>query len=243
MKKIAYPFLLVLLITNSAAQSLSYKSESTIEGMPAMVVKMSKTSSTVYCKNNKTKTVTKTMSYTQTQITEEDKVTITNTSEPNCVLITKGDLQQDSLVNTMYVKDVKVTKSSETKKISGYTCTKTTILYKVANADAKGSSVESEMTVWCTQEIKLPQQENSLEITKQNALTKAMRSLDGFPVQTENVMKSNGMKTIVTVSDVSTKELDDSVFKIDSKACKKPMTIKEYNQYLLKQNRKPTGWL
>ena len=243
MKKISAFFLFLFLTKISTAQSLSYKSESTIEGMPAMVVKMSKTSSTVYCKNTKTKTVTKTMSYTQTQINEEDKVTIINTSEPTCVVITKTDLQEDSLVNTMYVQDVKITKSAETKKISGYTCTKTTITYKIANTDAKGSSFESEMIIWCTQEIKLPQQQNSLEITKQNALTKAMRSLDGFPIQTENIMKSNGMKTIVTVSDVSTKDLDDSVFKIDSKACKKPMSIKEYNQYLLKQNRKPTGWL
>ena len=55
------------------------------------------------------------MLFSQVQITETDKVTIFNSAETNCAIITKAELLEDSLENDVYATEVQIEKTNETK--------------------------------------------------------------------------------------------------------------------------------
>ena len=83
------------------------------------------------------------------------------------------------------------------------------------------------------------------ELMKKNALTVAIQSIEGFPMQIETLMKANGVKTIGTVTEINTKDIKESEFEVESKKCKKPMNLKEYKKYLLKkklESQRYTGY-
>ena len=246
MKKITTLVLLTFISSSVLAQSLFVKTESSVEGMPAMVAKLSKSSSTSFYKDNRVKTEIKTMMFSQVQITETDKVTIFNSAETNCAIITKAELLEDSLENDVYATEVQIEKTNETKKILGYDCVKTIIRYKVANTDSKVVGLESEMTFWTTTAVIIPKTKQPMpELMKKNALTVAIQSVEGFPMQIETWMKANGVKTIGTVTEINTKDIKESEFELDSKKCKKTMNLKEYKKYLLKkklESQRYTGY-
>jgi len=229
--------------TGLVAQSLYVKSETETKGLPAMVAKMSKSSSEVWMKPGKTKTKTKLMAYTQTQYSTSEGVTILNTADPKCVIISKQELAEDSILNNVYTTDVVVKKTQESRVILGYTCYKTIMTYKAANSEREGVKLTYEMLLWVCPDLKWGNaQAGGLESSKRNSLSVALQRLEGFVLHSETLVKENNMKVIVSTTAISEKSIPDSEFEVAASACKKFLNLKEYNAYLKKQNIKPTGW-
>ncbi|MES2678458.1 MAG: hypothetical protein V4635_01175 [Bacteroidota bacterium] len=229
MNRFSLLFVILFAVAFCSGQNFYFKTEVNIEGVPAMFAKMGKSTSDFYQKGNKIKTASTVMNATQEVISLEDQVTITNTHEPKCALITRAELVEDSLENDVKATDVSAEKTSETEKFLGYTCAKTIVRYKI-------DGFEHQSNYWCTKEINAPKPaKKPLEYTKRNSLFVVMQQLDGFPLKTETIMNFNGMKTISTVTEVNTKEIDDAVFEPLTGLCKKPMNMAAYKQELLRQ--------
>ncbi len=240
----SYLTLTVLLFYQlSFSQSLYVKTETEMEGLPAMIAKMSKSSTETWMKPGKSKTRTKLMTYTQTQYNTENEVLILNTADPKCVKITKHELTEDSIINNVYTSEVVVKKTNETKSILGYPCTKTIITYKAANNERDGIKMSYEMTLWVCTSLKFSNTQSAvLETTKRNSLGVALQQMEGFVLRSETLVKENNMKIIVSATSVSEKTIDDGEFEPKAGACDKFMSLREYNTFLKKQNNKPTGW-
>lgn len=236
--------LIVLALNNLFfAQSLYVKSETEMEGMPAMIAKMSKGTTETWMKPGKLKTKTKLMSYTQTQYNTGEGVIILSTVDPKCVKISKHELAGDSVINNVYTSDVVVKKTNETKTILGYPCTKTIVTYKAANNERDAVKMSYEMTLWVCTSLKFSNNPSvGLESTKRNSLSVALQQIEGFVLRSESLVKENNMKIIVTATSISEKTIDDVEFEPTVGACDKFMSLREYNAYLKKQNTKPTGW-
>jgi len=236
---------LVVLALNNLffAQSLYVKSETEMEGVPAMVAKMSKGTTETWMKPGKTKTKTQLMTYTQTHYNTGEGVVILNTADPKCVKISKHELSEDSIINTVYTSEVVVKKTNETKNILGYPCTKTIVTYKAANNERDGVKMSYEMTLWVSTSLKSPNYSSTgLECTKRNSLNAALQQVDGFVLRSETLVKENNMKIIVDVKAISEKTIADVEFEPTVGACDKFLNLREFNAYLKKQNTKPTGW-
>ena len=93
------------------------------------------------------------------------------------------------------------------------------------------------MILWCTDEIKYPNISHLPEINKRNSLSVAIASLNSFPLITETLMKSNRLRTINTVVEVNTKEINPGVFLVDMKHCKKSLNMREYKAMLIKRQQ------
>lgn len=188
--------------------------------------KMMNGSSVTYQKNNKVKSISKSMGVTQEIISLIDKVIILNKYNPKCAIITKAELAEDSLENDMPTTDIQIELASETEKILEYTCIKTIIRYKI-----KGYNYET--SVWSTKEVEVPNSVvKPLESMKCSSYLAALQTIDGFVMRTETYMSASAVKTIATVTEVSTNEIEDSVFEVEDKACKKPLNLKEYKKEL-----------
>ena len=236
---------LVVLALNNLfyAQSLYVKSETEMEGVPAMIAKMSKGTTETWMKPGKTKTKTKLMTYTQTQYNTGEGVIILSTTDPKCVKISKHELSEDSIINNVYTSDVVVKKTNETKTILGYPCTKTIVTYKAANNERDAVKMSYEMTLWVCTSLKFSNNPSvGLESTKRNSLSVALQQIEGFVLRSESLVKENNMKIIVTATAISEKTINDVEFEPTVGACDKFMSLREYNAYLKKQNTKPTGW-
>ncbi len=236
---------LVVLALNNLfyAQSLYVKSETEMEGVPAMIAKMSKGTTETWMKPGKTKTKTKLMTYTQTQYNTGEGVIILSTTDPKCVKISKHELSEDSIINNVYTSDVVVIKTNETKTILGYPCTKTIVTYKAANNERDAVKMSYEMTLWVCTSLKFSNNPSvGLESTKRNSLSVALQQIEGFVLRSESLVKENNMKIIVTATAISEKTINDVEFEPTVGACDKFMSLREYNAYLKKQNTKPTGW-
>jgi hypothetical protein len=208
--------------------------------MPSIMGKMAKSIVTTSYKKDAIKVESKIMGAVQTQFFEEDKTTIINSMGPDCAVINKSELVEDSLENDVNVKDVTIEKTSETKKFLGFVCKKIIIRYKVVQV----SEFESEMITWYTNEIKFPSANfKPMEITKRNALNAALQSLEGISLYSETTMKFNDVKTIGKVTEINTKPIDASEFVPSAKACKKPLNLKEYKKEIQKRkNRSQIGY-
>jgi Domain of unknown function (DUF4412) len=238
-------FLLIVFVLNTRlfAQSLYVKSETEMEGVPAMVAKMSKGTTETWMKPGKTKTKTKLMTYTQTQYNTDEGVVILSTVDPKCVKISKRELSEDSIINNVYTSDVIVKKTNETKTILGYTCTKTIITYKAANNERDAVKMSYEMTLWICTALNFANNPTAgFESTKRNSLSVALQQVEGFVLRSETLVRENNMKIIVTATAISEKTIADVEFEPTVGACDKFMSLREYNAFLKKQNIKPTGW-
>jgi hypothetical protein len=236
---------LVVLALNNLffAQSLYVKSETEMEGVPAMIAKMSKGTTETWMKPGKTKSKTKLMTYTQTQYNSGEGIIILNTTDPKCVKISKHELSEDSIINNVYTSDVVVKKTNETKTILGYPCTKTIVTYKAANNQRDAVKMSYEMTLWVCTSLKFSNTPSAgLESTKRNSVSVALQQVEGFVLRSETLVKENNMKIIVTATAISEKTIADVEFEPTVGACDKFLNLREYNAYLKKQNTKPTGW-
>lgn len=228
--KYTFTFLALLLITGAlTAQCLYSKTKVELKGSMAIFSRLVNATSVSYQKNNKVRSITKSMGVTQEIISLSDKVIILNKFSPKCAVITKAELAEDSLENEMPTTDVQIEKTSESQKLLEYDCVKTIIRYKI-----KGMNYET--AVWSTKEITVPTPAvKPLESMKRSSYLAALESIEGFVLKTETYMKSSAAKTIVTVIEISTKEFDDSVFEVDDKLCKEPLNLKEYKNELQRQ--------
>ncbi|HQQ95348.1 MAG TPA: hypothetical protein PLQ93_12385 [Bacteroidia bacterium] len=238
-----FALLLGLLFHTGFAQGLYYKSVTEMEGVPAMLAKMSKSTSETWCKKGKLKVLTHTPSVSQTQYMDGKTVTIINSNEPTCVLFSQSALLKDSVFSSVYISKVRVEQSSETRKILGYTCSKTILHYQAAQKENKSATTNCEMWVWSCKDLKLPVEAlNKPEILQRNSLSEAMMNIEGFVLCSETIMKDSQMKTVTKVTEIQTRDIPDSEFVPGKGLCENPMGLPEYNAYLIRQSKTPTGW-
>lgn len=215
------------------AQNLYCKSETEIKGLPSFIAKNAKGTTYAYYTPSKWKTETSTMNSTQVNYVDENGAIVLNDigTDKNCGRFTKEEMLIDSLDTDMIITEVLITKTDETKRVLGYLCKKVIITYKIAQT----IPLECEMILWCTDEIKYPNISHLPEINKRNSLSVAIGSLNSFPLITETLMKSNRLRTINTVVEINTKEINPGVFLMDMKHCKKPLNMREYKAMLIKR--------
>lgn len=217
------------------AQNLYCKSETEIKGLPSFIAKSAKGTTYAYYTPFKWKTETSTMNSTQVNYVDESGAIVLNDigTDKNCGRFTKEEMLSDSLDTDVITTDVLIKKTDETKKVLGYLCKKVIITYKVAQT----IPLECEMILWCTDEIKYPHISHLPEINKRNSLSVAIASLNSFPLITETLMKSNRLRTINTVVEINTKEINPGVFLVDMKHCKKSLNMREYKAMLIKRQQ------
>lgn len=120
----------------------------------------------------------------------------------------------------------KIEYTTEKKTIAGYECTKAIVT--TVGKDKK----ENKMTVWVTEKIKGPQ-------TKAGGGRRGMMmdfgDLKGYPLEMEMSQSQQGMdmKIVVTTSEVSTTNIDDSTFVISTDGYKMS-TYTEYKEQMKK---------
>lgn len=241
--KTAY-FLLLLAtgISISKAQDLYTKSQTEIKGLPSFVAKRTNATILSYYKPDKLKIETNMMDSKQINLIGVSGATVINhiANDKNCGQFSREELNKDSLEMDAKIESVQIERTSETKKVLGYTCKKIIIRYQVT----QGVNYDCVMELWCTDEIKIPSNNNLPELNKRNALTAALISLNTFPLETETLMKSNNVRTISKVVELSTQQIDDKVFTIEPKDCKKTLNLKDYKAMLLKRQHQAQsmGW-
>lgn len=222
-------FLFFFISGHLISQNLYFKTKIEIKGSLAIMSKMVNGSSITYQKGSKVRSITKSMGVTQEIISTTDQVIILNKYSPRCAIITKAELAEDSLENDMPTTDIQIEKTKEIDKILEYTCIKTIIRYKI-----KGLSYET--LVWSTMDIPVPKPDiKPLESMKQNSYMESLKHIEGFVMKTETYMNASAVKTIATVIEVNTGNIEDSVFEIKDKSCKDPLNLKEYKKELQRQ--------
>ncbi|MEP6736549.1 MAG: DUF4412 domain-containing protein [Chryseolinea sp.] len=120
----------------------------------------------------------------------------------------KRTIKDEDLKGVTEQKDVKVTKTSETQKIMGYTCTKYIVDLKENNRDAQ-------QFIWATKEISnLDFKEFSRHTMTGNKNNTYYDQIDGFPLKMEIKMATGTMTMEVT--EVKKESLPASDFVIPS---------------------------
>ena len=225
--------LFTLCMGNLRSQDLYTRTQSETLGLPSFITKRTNATTITYYKKNKLKIEISTMDSKQTNLLTEQGASILNQIGPdkNCGHFTREEMNADSLEIDAVVTDVKIEKTEETKTILGYTCKKIIIRYKISQV----TTYASEMRLWCTDEVKLPSGAKLPELNKRNALTVAIMNLNSFPLETETLMELNNVSTVSKVVELSTKEIDEEVFTMNPKDCKKPLNLKDYKAMLLKR--------
>lgn len=117
----------------------------------------------------------------------------------------------------------KIEYTTDKKMIAGYECTKAILTYTSKDKKDKMEKV----IVWYTDKLKNPQMSNKAG-GRGNRMGMDMGDLKGRPLETEINTNANGqdMKILVSASEVSTANIDDSVFKVSTEGYKM-ITYKE----------------
>jgi len=229
MKKLIVTFFIGLGI-QLPAQDLFMRAVTEVKGMGAL----GKSTVLSYSRKGQSKVESTMMGITQTVLTDENKVMVVNPDL--CGVFTKGELINDGLDDQAEYKDVVVSLEDETMTLLGFTCKKAVIKYKITGlADYRYESV-----YWYTDEIKSPDNSDLPSMNRTNSLFEAINKLGGVVLYTESVMKVNGLKTIMKVTEVSTDKIRDEVFVIKTKDCEKPKNLEEYKKEIRKRNVRTT---
>jgi len=218
--------LLVILVMASGIIKSQYSGycevETKTEGIP-LFAKMGNTKVKVYSKNDKSLIEMKTIISTVKTLYIGDDVTCT--SGKDCYADKKSVISKLQAEDLAY-EDVVVKKDPETKTILNYQCKKAVITYKTKT---KELLTDQETIVWYTDKIKGFDGYNAMQgAENDNEYTKALRSLDGCILSTENISKESNVKGICTVTKLEIKDIPDDVFKLDTQKCDKIMTYKEF---------------
>jgi hypothetical protein len=232
MKNSLFLLLSLLLYGHCNGQYLVIKSTTETQGMPEILNKMGKSFSVIYTKKGMIKTETTVMKTLQTNLIEKDKITVTNPDL--CGIFTKEELLTNGLNDDVEYKDVTVTKTEETENILGFNCKKAILNFKIV----RSGEHEYESIVWYTTEIQQPDNSDLPQLTKPNDFTRAMSSLGGVVLHTQLLMKSTNVTTLTRVTEISTNKIDDSVFMVNEKLCKKPKNLQDYKKELKKREHR-----
>lgn len=195
---------------------------------------------TVYSKGEDMKVEMSSKTATQTQFFVGDKVTVITKEEKSEDMCGEGTREEmKSIMNegskTEY-KDLKVEKTNKTETIMGYECKKVIIKYKIS---VMGFDMKMENVLWYTDKINLGNDLSTGDVNSMgvsNAYIDAVKALGGVVLKQESYANGTLTATTKTVQ-FEKKDIADAVFVIDTKGCKKMLTLKEHKDKIDEKNR------
>jgi len=209
-----------------------------IEGLPEEYAGFGESEKTVYIKGEKVKSETTNMMSSTTEVFDGKKVTVLVESmgQKMAWSDTPENIESANPKEKEPVKP-KVEKTSETKMIAGYECTKyiITIPAEAQKTDAKKKQSNAEpkkdlvIVSWVTDKISRPKSYADGGRRGRN-MNIDESEIKGYPFQTEMDFDSQGMKMkyIETVTEVSTDPIPDNVFQVNTDG----YTVKTYKEFV-----------
>ncbi|MBA3662978.1 MAG: DUF4412 domain-containing protein [Bacteroidetes bacterium] len=197
-----------------AQDNVTVKMNVKVEGLPPEYAGFGEQEIVNYIKGDKHKSEMSSMMGSNITVFDGKKLTALNEQMGNKsgYTATKEEIEAD---NKSKEKDPKpkVEYTTEKKTIAGYECTKAIITS--VGKDKK----ESKMTVWVTDKIKTPETGKS---GKSRGGMMDLGDLKGYPLEMEMSQSQQGMdmKILVTTSEVSTANIDDSIFNVSTEGYK-----------------------
>lgn len=222
MKKIITSAALIFSCAFAIAQEdYTVKMNMKIEGLPPEMAGFGEQETVTYIKGEKTKTEITSMMGSQTMLFDGKTHTFLSDAMGNKsgYTATKEEMEAASK-NDKEVKP-KIEYTTEKKTIAGYECTKA-----IVTSEGKDKK-ENKIIVWVTDKIKS-------DITKNKKGDRGMMNLGdikGYPLEMEMSQSQQGMdmKIVISATNVSTKPVDDSVFKVSTDGYKMS-TYKEFSE-------------
>lgn len=233
MKNILLIILTVLFGIIKSQNGIYMEGETKMEGLPALFTKSMDVKIKSYYKKDKSLIELNTTGGVMKTLTIGENVQFT--SGRDCYSDTQSEinkLQQEDVI----FENVVVKLEPETKTILNYVCKKAVISYK---SKVNSYTSDYETVVWYTDKINVDGVNKLAGIDgaqQANEYVKAMQSLNGFVLSTEQSVKLNNMKTTYTVTKLEVKDLDDELFKLNTKKCSKMRTYKEHKNEMKKKD-------
>jgi hypothetical protein len=225
MKKIVTSLALALTSVFAFGQeSYTVKMNMKIEGLPPEYAGFGEQEMVNYSKGDKYKQETTSMMGSSTSAFDGKKLVSINEAmgEKSGFFATKEELDAANKEKKDESKP-KIEYTTEKKMIAGYECTKAILTYTPKDKKEKGEKV----TVWSTEKLKRP--EHSAKAGGRNRMGMDFGDLKGLPLEIEMSTNANGqdMKIMISATEVSTANIDDSVFTVNTDGYKM-VPYKEY---------------
>jgi hypothetical protein len=225
MKKIITSAALVLASVFAFGQeSYTVKMNMKIEGLPPEYAGFGEQEMVNYSKGDKYKQeMTSMMGSNTTAFDGKKLVSISEQmGEKSGFFATKEELEASNKEKKDENKP-KIEYTTDKKMIAGYECTKAILTY--ASKDKKEK--DQKVTVWSTDKLKRP--EHSAKTGGRNRMGMDFGDLKGLPLEIEMNQSANGqdMKVMISATEVSTANIDDSVFTLNTDGYKL-IPYKEY---------------
>ena len=227
MKKIITSLAFIVLSAFAIAQeNYTIKMNVKVEGMPPEMAGFGDQDIITYVKGDKNKTEITSMMGNQTVFFDGKihTVLVEAMGNKSGYTATKEEMEEANKRSGSADNKPKIEYTTEKKMIAGYECTKAIVTTAGINKDAK----ENKITVWVTDKII----SNTAKGKKSNgAMSVDLGDLKGYPLQMEMAQSMQGMdmKISVTTSEVTTKPIDETVFKVNTEGYKMS-TFKEYSE-------------
>jgi hypothetical protein len=209
MKNFILPAAFILVSALAQAQEYTVKANTRLEGVPPEYAAYGERDITTYIKGSKIKNEATSMMGSEISMYDGKTHTFLSEAMGNKIGYTVSDEELDKESKGKKEERPKVVYTSEKKTVAGYECTK-------ALAIRKGKEGTSDTIVlWTTDKINF-----DISKVKKDGRTKAMDwgDVKGYPLLIEMKMGFQGqsMKVIITTTEISTKPVDDSVFKLNT---------------------------
>jgi hypothetical protein len=222
MKKILPCVISLLFLFELKSQDLYIKSEVQMVGIESGM-DIPKSTIITHCTNGKVLSVISFLGRKDfLKLTEPGKVTMIQPDA--CGVFSKEELNEEKFEDEEIYSDVLVSFSDEQRKILGYQCKKAIINFTLTK---DGNSSENFTFIWYTNQLK-PISNDLPSVNKKNDYTDALQHIGGIVLYTETGMKSNTMRTINSVTEISTNKIDEKVFSVADRMCKKPKSLAEF---------------
>lgn len=221
-KKIITSVALILLAACGFAQdSYTVKMNMKIEGLPPEYAGFGEQEMVNYIKGEKYKSEMTSMMGSNVTAFDGKKLTQINEAmgEKSGYTATKEEIEAANKTDKPDAKP-KIEYTTDKKTIEGYECTKAVVT--TIGKDKK----EEKVSVWVTDKIKTPPNK-----TKSKSMSMDFGDLKGYPLEIEMAQSQGGMemKILITTSEVSTGNIDDAVFNVNTDGYKM-VTYKEHQE-------------
>lgn len=176
------------------------------EGLPAEYASFGELEMVSYVKGDKTKTETSSMMFSSVVYFDGAKITNLSESMGNKTGYTATKEEIDGLDKNKNETKPKIEYVNDKRTIAGYECSKAVI------TSIDKEQKEQQTIVWFTEKLKPAN--NTVRKASRRGMGNDLSELKGLPLAVEGTMKMQGMevKTIMTATDISTSNIDDSIF-------------------------------
>ncbi|MGZ3899343.1 MAG: hypothetical protein ACXVNQ_03290 [Bacteroidia bacterium] len=203
-----------------------------VEGLPPEYAGFGEQEIVNYMKGEKTKTEMTSMMGSNVTVFDGKKLTSISEQMGNKSGYTATKEEIDADKGKDKEAKPKIEYTADKKMIAGYECSKAIVTS--IGKDKK----ENKMTVWVTDKIKSPE---TGKANRRNGMMD-LSELKGYPLEMEMAANQMGteMKVMITTSEVSTSNIDDSVFSVSTDGYKM-LTYAEHKEAMKKAMAEAAG--